>query len=160
MDRASEIKRLVADDRSVGDIAATLGISRQAVHQFAAKNNINLGRVLWNRTDNAKEAKPVPRVITGGVEVDLTTTTTGTISELLVAADLLARGWRVYMPIQISKGHDIIACRGNDIITVEVRSGKRNRNGVLFYGKKASDKSMIYGVVVTGEPVSYLPPLP
>lgn len=83
----------------------------------------------------------------------------GTISELLVAADLMARGYEVYIPLARTIGHDIIAeAPSGRLLTIEVRSAKRAANGALRF--KRTTRSEMFAAVVTGEPVQYDPPLP
>jgi len=137
-------------------IAERLGVSRQRVYQVAAKAGIALPRYharTWG------QRPPKPRLITGGVFTTISTATAGSISELLVAADLLARGYAVFMPVIHSRGHDVVAEKNGMMITVEVRSAHRNASGKLIYNRRPEMRSTHYALVVTGEPVAYDPPI-
>jgi hypothetical protein len=87
------------------------------------------------------------------------------VSELLAAADLLARGYTVYAPLNRHAGHaDLIALPrggGDGPITLEVRSGHRNPNtGTTTWNRFPRNNADHYAVVVTGEVVVYEPPIP
>lgn len=158
MSTVDKVRELAASGKWASAIADDLGISRQRVHQIAKAHQIELP---VNRAprDTAKRRPPVARIQTGGVLAPINHSVAGTISELLVAADLMARGWQVFMPIIASKGHDLIAVKDGRIATFEVRSAHRNANGVVKYAKQAGCTSEFYGLVVTGEPVTYVPDL-
>jgi hypothetical protein len=105
-----------------------------------------------------------PRVRTGGVDVPVSAVTAGTISELLVAADLMARGYVVYFPLMKRTAHvDLIATPSNPDrlpLRIEVRSGTIGARGQVRYAKKADSRADHHAVVMTGEPVHYKPELP
>ena len=161
MSKIDQIRELSAKGLPARAIAAELGITRAWVYQICKTNGIRLNR--YTVRDFFKDARctptPRPRVITGGIPVKVNHSVVGTISELLAAADLMARGWMVYMPIYPSKGHDIIAIKDEIVLMVEVRSAYRNGSGRLIFTKKPDCKSGTYALVVTGEPVSYEPPI-
>jgi hypothetical protein len=82
----------------------------------------------------------------------------------LVQADLLARGYLPYTSVTRSYApFDIIAVDRKDprnTITIEVRSARRKPGGALQFNKSFPMRSSRYALVVTGEPVVYLPELP
>ena len=158
MKTVDSIAALAKEGKTTSEIAAALGISRQRVHSAAKTNGIALPK--YGRPANFRVPPPKARVQTGGIPVPISTSVAGSIAEMLVAADLMARGFHVYMPVIISRGHDIIACNGTEIITFEVRSAHRNASGKLIFGRKPDCCSDHYALVVTGEPVIYDPPLP
>ena len=133
-------------------IATELGVSRQRIHQLAQKLGLKL------RKD---AASPVPRILTIGVIAPCSHRIAGYVAELLAAADLMARGWEVFLPALASRGHDIV-CRksGGPFVTIEVRSATRVKSGRISFQKFDRDKSDHYALVMTGEPVQYQPPLP
>jgi Holliday junction resolvase-like predicted endonuclease len=97
-----------------------------------------------------------------GVAVPPNTTIGGQIAELLAAAELLERGWLVYAPItRASRGHDLIACKGTHVLTVEVRRAHRGEDGRLV-GNSENRKmpSACFAFVVTAEPITFIPALP
>ena len=150
------VRDLAAAGYTARQIALELGVSRQRVYQIADAEGVSLPRA--NAPDTPRRGTvPKPRVITGGIEQPINHTTAGTISELLAAADLLARGWQVYMPVVRARGHDLIAVNGGKVVTVEVRSAKRNAEGNLVYNRSARDRSQAYALVLTGEPVQFRP---
>jgi hypothetical protein len=158
MSIASKIQEMSAQGMPASAIASALGVSRQRVYQAAKQNGIALPK--YHYAERATPRPPRPRVITGGVETTVSHATAGTVSELLVAADMLARGWLVYMPVMHSRGHDLIATRNGALVTVEVRSAHRSATGSLVFAKKPEETSTHYALVVTGEPVHYKPDLP
>jgi len=157
-DKIAEIRAKDPEARA-SDISRALGISRERVRQHL----VGLG--LTTKTYGPRRrVAPTPRVQTGGVMIGVTYTAAGTVSELLVAADLTARGYTVYSPICRHRAHaDLIAlliAGEQQPILIEVRSGKRSQSGAVIYAKKNNTRCNHYGVVVTGEPVIYDPPLP
>lgn len=163
MSTADEVRKLSHLPASA--IARQLGLSRQRIYHVCKKEGIALLPYHeWAGADRRPRLhpprKPKARLITGGVPQDISHAVAGTISELLVAADLMARGWQVFRPLTAATGHDIIAVRKGTILTIEVRSAHANNSGRLIYNKKADCKSAHYGLVVTGQPVTYEPDLP
>lgn len=156
MDNREKAIKMIESGASASEVAEELGISRQRVYQICASSGVS-PKHKWVRNKPARP--PRPRLLTGGVTIPVSQSAVGCISELLAAADLMARGWSVFMPVISSKGHDLIACKDDRIITVEVRSAYRNAAGQLKYNRKADCKSMFYALVVTGEAVSYEPQL-
>lgn len=169
--RRDQFRQLVAAGLTGAEIAREMGISRQRVSQIAVQEDVQLPRkppaekkpeVPKRRRRVFKRDKPsviVPRLITGGVPVRVNTVAAGRVSELLVAADLVARGWHVFMPIDYRKGHDLVACGNGRLATFEVRSGRRGKAGGVVFLRNRVMLSQHYAVVVTGEPVTYEPPL-
>jgi hypothetical protein len=86
----------------------------------------------------------------------------GTVCELLVAADLVGKGWNVYMPLIRNRGHDLIAYRDAEFITLEVKSARiHNVTGkVTCYSEDGKIvKSSHLAIVCFGEPIKYRPEL-
>lgn len=161
IDRIREILS-VNPSASTSEIAREIGVSRQRISQVCAKEGIKLKRA-YPASDRKPSSTPAPRVITGGVISPISHTVCGSISELLVAADLMARGYKPYMPIVRQRSHDILAVNtNNEVLTVEVRSGKRRAdgNGITWNSKGERCASSFCAIVITGEPVIYKPELP
>lgn len=152
--RAALIEVAKGGEFTARELAKQFGISHQRIHQIANEENLPLASAA------SVPRPPAPRVVTGGVSVPLDTVVVGTISELLVAADLLARGWEVYRPVRPSRGHDILAMKDGAIKTVEVRSAKRNAEGYIVYPRNDLKPADHLALVVTGEPITYRPDLP
>jgi hypothetical protein len=152
------VRRLAAEGKPAGAIAAELGISRQYVYQMASVHGISVPRAGWRHVQRSGPVQPVARVMTGGVSVPVNATVAGSIGELLVTADLLARGWFVYAPVIRQRHHDLIASKGNRLVTIEVRSAVRSGpDGCVRFNRTSVNKSDAYALVVTGEPVIYRP---
>lgn len=158
MKTEDQIREMAATGMWASAIADELQVSRQYVHQVAKRLGISLPRGATRRVPPGSGLVK-PRIQTGGIAAKVNHSVAGSIAELLVAADLMARGWRVFMPVLSSQGHDIIAVKDGEIRTFEVRSAHRNAAGALKYMKKADCESHYYGLVVTGEPVAYDPEL-
>ncbi len=159
MDIGERIRALAAAGMVASEIAKQEGISRQRVYQVARSRGI----VLPSYHDVARAPQPklaIPRVITGGVVKRVTCTVGGTIAELLATADLMARGYQVYRPMVGNRGFDAIACKDGQMLTIEVRSAIRLPEGTLKYRKDEPPKASHYALVITGEPVTYVPDLP
>lgn len=162
--RADQVAALAAERLPGSEIARRLGISRQRVSQIAKAYGIEI-RSLYHSAmrdqSQHKERIPVPRLRTGGAYVVKGTSAVGTVSELLVAADLVARGWHVYLPVIRQRGYDLIAYSGDNLLKIEARSGCRKASGVIWFNRESRDsKPTHYAVVITGEPVIYDPDIP
>lgn len=146
---------------TVSEAAAALELSRQRVSVECKKAGVALRRA-YGPQPKGVVAPPAPRVITGGIPTRVSHTVCGTISELLVAADLMARGYKAYMPLVRQRSHDIIAVSPyGEILTFEVRSGKHRADGegYTFMSKGKDMSSAHYAIVITGAPVIYSPEL-
>lgn len=158
-------KSLVAAGTRAGDIGRELGVTRQRVHQLAKQMGLVLPPPLKIIRGELRSA-PVPYksraplVMTGGVQARLTSQVAGKVSELLVAADLMARGWQIFFPLNPNSKHDIVGIIEDNILTFEVRSAYRTKAGGLVYNKKAHSTSKHFALVITGHPIEYVPELP
>lgn len=59
--------------------------------------------------------------------------TTGAISELRVAVDLLVRGYNVFRALSPSCPCDLVILNNNNILRVEVTTGKYSPSGIVQY---------------------------
>ncbi len=162
MGSVERVRALTAEGYTARQIAEAIGITKTRVYQIA--KSYGIGIVTPLRPEKApkefvpKVPKPaVARVITGGVSSPLNTTIVGTISEVLAAADLMSRGWGVYMPLVRHRGFDLLCEKEGKIIKVEVRSAHRTLEGKVTFGKSLYDRADVYALVTTGDPVSYSP---
>lgn len=151
-----KLRRLAAERVVASEIADELGVSRQRVYQLCYRHKIDLAR--YHDTRRPKRMKP--RIITGGVMQEVSCGVGGIIAELLAAADLMARKWQIFRPIVSNRGVDIVAIKDGKIITVEVRSARRKPSGALQYRQDTVARADHYALVITGEPVCYVPELP
>jgi len=156
-----------ADDPEVTatEMARAIGISYQRVLQIL--------RALGMPTVTARSRpgrppgwhggpRAQPRLLTGGVPVKVHTSVAGTIAELLVAADLYARGWKAFAPVGRHNGYyDLVAVDGSgQMLSIEVRCGRRTRTGHASFAPNRDSNADHHAVVITGEPVLYVPDLP
>ena len=153
MTTREQIKKLAGEGYTVIMMAEKIGVSRARIYQIIKEEAILLVRSELT----IRRGLPVPGVVTGGIVGPVNSATAGTISEVLAAADLLARGWHVYTSLVRHKGHDLIAVKGDRIVTVEVRSAHLNQSQKAVFLKQPPDNSDFYALVVTGSPVIYQP---
>jgi hypothetical protein len=138
------------------DIARSMKVSPSRISQLANETGVRPSK----RRPPARA--PKSRVITGGVAVTINHTAAGTIGELLVAADLIARGYHVYAPlVRHGGGVDLVAISKLDcsLFRIEVRCAVRRDNRLVFCAPSTAKHDVI-ALVVTGEPVVYRPELP
>lgn len=160
--RARIIERMRKEPlTSVRELVALTGVSRQRVHQLLRKEGLvpATPREMW--AAGRLVARPaVSRMPTAGPTVYITHSAAGTVSELMVAADLTTRGWGVFFPLVRTTKCDLIALSadGTQARRIEVRSGKRTGGG-LAYNAKPTDTCDHYAIVLPGEPVIFKPPL-
>lgn len=60
---------------------------------------------------------------------------TGTVSELLVCADLLRKGLSVFRSISPACSCDLVVLKGLELIRVEVKTGFRSASGKHYHNK-------------------------
>jgi len=65
--------------------------------------------------------------------------TKGAISELLVAGDLLFKGYEVFRAVSPACSCDLIAQKNGRLTRIEVRTGALNKNGSVCFPKKSRD---------------------
>lgn len=158
---------------SAAHVARMLGITRARVGQIMKEEGLESGRA------GALNASPrsVPRrrngERTGGISMDVQKHRLGYASEMLVAADLISRGYHVFVSIAPGAIYDILAVRRRDahIATIEVRTARRSDNGSIIQGRQlrqmpgggsrnASSKIDHFALVLAGEPIVYEPDMP
>lgn len=147
---------------TVSELGRRVGVSKQRVSQILYSAGLQAGAYQVRRDANGKLIKSPPRImVETGADVDaVSATVAGTIAELVVAADLMARGWQVFFPIVRTTKCDLLATdkTGERVIRVEVRSGRRVGEAITFY-KKVNAVCDHYAIVIPGEPVTYKPEL-
>lgn len=149
----------------VKTLAQSLGVSRARVYQILSDMSVKPPVSIPNRRYGKRGTwgPSIPRVVTSGVVSLVGSSIAGTIGELLVAADLMARGLFVFFPLVRTAVYDLIACTadGSTTIRIEVRCGTRNTMGSLSFSKTPTRAGSHdhYAIVVAGEPVVYQPPL-
>jgi hypothetical protein len=78
---------------------------------------------------------------------------------LVVAADLLKRGYHVFRAMSPACPCDLVLLENGHLLRVEVTTGFLSGNGTLHHPKKASGKYDVLAVVC-GSAVTYTPELP
>lgn len=141
-------------DANAAEIGRSLGVSRERVRQLLRAMGLPRGR--------RSRPPAAARVVTGGIVAPVSTTIAGTISELLVAADLLARGYQVFAPVARRGRCDLISLDPATGLTerLEVRCGIRTQTGSVTYRRHDPVNADRAAIVLTGEAVVYDPPLP
>lgn len=162
---------------SVQDIADLCDVSRQRVHEILRQEDLRApidGRSVrqWAplRTQEVveREAASIRQPArTGGIKQG--TQITGTISEMLVCADLLARGFYPFRPVVRNRSiYDVLAVRKHDalVLRIEVKTGNRSGSDLVYRRsslnkiRNAAGEPDHYAVVARGDPVKYIPDLP
>lgn len=86
-----------------------------------------------------------------GNRLNLETGTLGAMSELIAAADLIARGYEVYRALSPSSKSDLVVIKDGVIKRVEVRTGYRYKTSHdLFFSKDRCHSDMFAVVVSPG----------
>lgn len=95
-------------------------------------------------------------------ESNLNSCTRGALSELIASTDLMKRGYEVFRALNPGASCDLIAMSGRTLYRVEVRTGFRNLNGTIEFGKqKTGDhRQDTVAVVLQDETVVYIPDIP
>jgi len=152
------------ENLSVADIARRAGVSRQRVHSIMRREG-------WSAKVDGRKSKAgdsCAHEMIGACVVaprHYSKTTGGQISELLVAADLLALGYKPFQPTARASLFDVIAVNPftGKVITIEVKTGRDNGGSVVFQ-KSADIKTRHfhaepdhYAVVCPGYPIRYIP---
>jgi len=155
---------------SLAELGRCAGVSRERARQIIQAAGIIRTRAPRSSPSPAKEVRrvgrprrqPQPPLRTGGVNVEISSRACGAVGELLAAADLIARGWSVFVPLVHNPTCDLLALSpdGDKAERIEVRSGRRSADGQrIIYPMPDRSLSDRRAIVVTGEPVTYEPPL-
>lgn len=87
---------------------------------------------------------------------DLSPSTVGTLHELMVACDLIKKGYHVFRALSPSCDCDLAILKNRNLIRIEVTTGYYSPNGKLFYPKHCSTRFDIIAVV-TEKGIVYTP---
>lgn len=145
---------------SPAEIGTRLGISRQRVYQILSDEEIDYLPLNRQQRLHRRISRNLARSL-GPDAAHVDRHTRGAISELLVAADLLALGWKPYVPLFRNHGHDIIASKNSIMITIEVRSALRRQDASVSASNFTRGRLVDhFAFVLPDEPVIYKPELP
>jgi DNA invertase Pin-like site-specific DNA recombinase len=155
----AKVRELI-EHLSPTEIGTRLGISRQRVYQILSDEEMDYLPLRREQRQRRRVSRNLARHL-GPAIAYVDRSTRGAISELLVAADLLALGWKPYVPLFRNHGHDLIATKSAMTITVEVRSAPRAKDASIaasiYTPGRRSDH---FAFVMPDEPVIYKPELP
>ncbi len=143
-------------DIPVSELAEALDVTRQRVHQLL--NALGISRPLTRGFRRQRQRM----VITGGVRAAVTQATQNTVSELLVAADLMQLGHQVFLPMPRHRlGVDLITLHIETFETerIYVTTGRR-RGGELVCDRPVTPLHDRLAIVVSGERPIYEPAFP
>lgn len=127
-------------------IAEFVGVSRQRVQQIALA--LGLAQAVPRRRRRRLVAGDMPE------KRPQFSTTQGRVTELQVAADLIARGWKVYWPLS-GGGPDLLVFERPDRVRrVEVRPGKRLPNGAIRWNCPDA-VAELYAIVISPSEIEY-----
>jgi len=76
-----------------------------------------------------------------------TSATTGAISELRVAVDLMSRGYNVFRAMSPSCPCDLTVFKDDKLLRIEVRTGHMSISGKTYNFKKERDKADVWAIV-------------
>ena len=159
--KAGVIVAAVEEDANLttADLAERFSCSRQYVHNVMCAAGIRAAPAKRVWLPRKPAPPPVCRTIPEGGAVQISHSAIGSVSELMVAADLMSRGWSVFFPLFRARSDLIATDREGQIVKrIEVRSGKRKGNELIF-NKKPTDAKDHYAIVLVGEPIIYDPPI-
>lgn len=91
--------------------------------------------------------------------LNLSATNTGAVGELLVAADLLRRGFAVYRSVSPSSPCDLIAQKDAALLRVEVTKGTRYRSGNTAFAPHQPNRRDLLAVWFADGEIRYDPPI-
>jgi hypothetical protein len=93
----------------------------------------------------------------------LTSGTVGAIGELLVGADLLARGYEVFRALSPACSCDLAILRDGVLLAVEVRTGYRGKSGKVSWQRRGLSDEVQWAVLLVNREgereIVYDPPL-
>lgn len=133
---------------SCSEIAARLGISRQAVYAKAKRAGV---RIQKPRRSAAVGLVPRPTRPRGSTV--MSAQSAGAWAELLACAHLLTHGFEVFRSVSPNCSVDLIARRGDDHYGVEVRCGMKQQNGSISYSPPRRKFDVLALVLLDGSVV-------
>jgi hypothetical protein len=146
------------------EIAEQLRVSRQRVAQIVASEELAVPR---GRRGIAPRAKPQKQQVAESVTARADNALPayladagGPIAVLVTAADLMTRGYTVYLPIVPAAAADLVAIDSTGKVKrVAVQKAKRSPGGNVEYLYPKPDSVDTHALILTDEPVRYEPSL-
>lgn len=85
----------------------------------------------------------------------LTTGEIGSWGELIVAADMMRRGWKVFRAVTPSSPCDMVAFKKDRIVRVEVTLARRGRTGKVYFPAHNEDNYDVLALVFPDSSIEY-----
>ena len=139
------------------ELAARFEVSRQRAHQIALEAGLRPARP-GSRAKLRVGGQAQHDGLAGASQV--APAFVSAAQELVVSVDLMKRGAHVYRAISHLSPADLVACVGDKMVRIQVRSGRRLANGSLSYSQPAAGQYDVLAVVDPGNLVTYKPDLP
>lgn len=160
-----EVLRLRAADPQVTAtmMAEELGVSREAVRQILVKLGLptKTGKTFsWRRRRGARG--PMVPAPPAGFTENCSRPMRGAWAELLVAVDLIGRGYEIFTAAYGSSSCDMLALREGKTLRVEVKLGQWNgsKHTASINSDRRKSFDLLAIVARDGKEVRYLPELP
>ena len=90
-------------------------------------------------------------------DVEISRTTVGAMGELIVAADLMERGYNVFRSMSPSAPFDLVAQSGDNLFKIEVRTATKSTVGTVGFSMTETDECDYYAAILHGEGIIYEP---
>lgn len=91
-------------------------------------------------------------------ELGISPGTVGAIAELIVAVDLMKRGYHVFRSMSPSCPYDLITFRGDEVRRFEVKTAYKTLSGRLYH-PKLRNETFDHLALVVGTEITYRPEL-
>lgn len=91
-------------------------------------------------------------------ELGISPGTVGAIAELIVAVDLMKKGYHVFRSMSPSCPYDLITFRGEEIKRLEVKTAYKTLSGKLYH-PKLRNQTFDHLALVVGTEITYMPAL-
>ena len=90
---------------------------------------------------------------------DISRGKSGAVSELVVSADLLTRGYEVFRAVAQDGSCDIVVLKDGSILRIEIRSGYKTDDGTVkaTANKLNPSKYDVLAIVTAGRDITYVP---
>ncbi len=143
------------------EIAERVGATRQRVSQIIAEEQLNVPRGKRGVAPRPKTTAPGDQpILDRNALPAYLAEAGGPIAVLVTAADLMSRGYTVYLPVAPAAAADLVAidARGK-VRRVSVQQAKRTAGNRLQYTYPKPGDVDTHALILTDEPVRYEPAL-
>ena len=79
-------------------------------------------------------------------DTSISSGTVGAISEIMISADLMKKGYAVFRALSPACFCDVIAIKDKKILRVEIRTGYMAKNGKIFFPRNTHGEIDIFGI--------------